>query len=96
MKFEWDENKNNKNVEKHHIDFEEASEIFEDGDRINYPDDRKNYGEKRWITIGTVLEFIYTVVYTIRRDAIRMISARRANRKEREWYNNRLNKKGNE
>lgn len=85
-----------KNLDKHYIDFEEASEIFEDQNRINYPDDRNDYGEKRWITIGKVLEFIYTVVYTIRRGAIRIISAQRANKKEREWYFNRLNQNNNE
>ncbi len=96
MSFEWDENKNQKNKYKHDIDFKESSEIFEDKNRINYPDKRKNYGEKRWVTIGRVLDFVYTSVYTIRNKNIRIISARRANKKEREWYYNRLNKNNNE
>ncbi len=96
MNFEWDENKNKQNNDKHDIDFNEAKEIFEDEDRINYPDERKDYGEKRWITIGKVLDFIYTVVYTLRSGVVRIISARRANKKERDWYNNRVKKNKNE
>lgn len=86
MEFEWDENKNKSNQEKHGIDFNDAKDIFNDPNRINSEDNRKDYGEKRWIAIGMVANIFFTVVYTIR-DAIRIISARRSNRKERQEYN---------
>lgn len=96
MDFEWDEHKNKKNKQKHDIDFEEASKIFEDINRVVYPDQRKDYGEKRLIAIGVVFDLIYNVVFTIRNGIIRLISARRANKKERLFYFEHLNKQNNE
>ena len=86
MKFEWDENKNKLNKEKHNVDFNDAKEVFRDESRTNSKDDRHDYGERRWITVGTVANIFLTIVYTVR-DAIRIISARRSNRKERQEYN---------
>jgi len=91
MQFEWDENKNKSNQQKHGIDFNDAKDIFKDENRTNSEDNRKDYGEKRWITIGIVANVFLTVVYTIR-DAIRIISARRSNRKERQEYNDNKRK----
>ena len=53
MTFEWDENKNNKNLEKHGIDFKTATKIFQ-STRLTKVDSRKNYGEVRHITIGLI------------------------------------------
>ena len=89
MKFEWDENKNKSNQKKHGINFDEAKEIFNDVNRLNSQDNRKKYGEKRWITIGKILKTNIIVVYTIRNTTIRIISARMANKKERIKYNNK-------
>jgi len=50
MKFEWDENKNRINKEKHDISFEEAKEVFDDALHISKLDYRFNYFEERWIT----------------------------------------------
>ena len=86
MEFEWDENKNKKNKEKHGISFEEAKEVFKDEDRVEYQDFRRDYGEERWKVIGQIFGAIITVIYTIRKTAKRLISARRASRKERERY----------
>jgi len=86
MEFEWAENKNKLNKEKHDIEFNDAKEVFNDPKRTNSEDKRKDYGEKRWITIGKVANVFLTVVYT-GRDAIRIISARRSNSKERNEYN---------
>lgn len=88
MDFEWDENKNKSNQEKHGVDFTDAKDVFDDTNRTNSEDNRKDYGEKRWITIGMVSNALLTVVYTIR-DAIRIISARRSNKKERQEYNDK-------
>ncbi len=88
MKFEWDENKNKSNQEKHGIDFNDASDVFKDKNRKTSPDLRKDYGEDRWITIGKLIDTIIVVVYTIRAATYRIISARYAKKKERQTYNN--------
>lgn len=88
MNFEWDENKNSSNKNKHGYDFNHASKIFDDKSRIKFRDNKKDYGEERWITIGKVLDVILTVVYTIRNSVVRLISARTANKVERNLYNN--------
>ena len=86
MEFEWDIEKDQLNQKKHRISFEEAADIF------RYPtyevtDDRVNYGEARYIAIGSNSKLaIITVVYTEREGRIRLISARRANKQERKLY----------
>ena len=86
MEFEWDENKNQSNQSKHGISFDEAAEIF------RYPiyklvDIRKDYEEVRYIGIGSNSQMIVlTVIFTERESRIRIISARRANKKERKLY----------
>jgi hypothetical protein len=87
MNFEWSEIKNNSNILKHGIDFADAALIFLDYERIEMIDDRKNYNEIRYRTIGIVNEIIIYVVYTIRREVTyRLISARRASKNERHTY----------
>lgn len=86
MEFEWDENKNQANQAKHQISFEEATEIFD------YPiheeiDNRFQYDEIRYVGIGRTRHMvILTVVYTERGSTIRIISARRSTKQERELY----------
>lgn len=86
MKFEWDENKNQLNFQKHGIRFEDIVTLFEDPNRIQFQDLRKDYGETRWKTVGLVFGLIFSVTYTLRGSAIRLISARRASQKERNLY----------
>ena len=88
MDFEWDENKNQKNISKHGVDFNQAKEVFSDKKRTISPDQRANYGEDRWKTVGSILGAIFSVIYTIRQTTIRIISARKANKKERRDYFN--------
>ena len=87
MCFEWDENKNKSNIEKHGIDFEIAKLIFEDKKRKTSLDNRKEYGEERFKTVGKIYGIIMSVVYTYRNAIIRIISARKAGEKERDEYN---------
>lgn len=87
MEFEWDDNKNQINIEKHGIDFNDAKRVFEDLQRQSSEDNRKNYGENRFITIGKISSVVIVLVYTHKDNIIRIISARLANRKEREKYN---------
>ena len=85
MKIEWDTNKNDVNVKKHHISFETAARVFLDEKRLDYYDIVHSINEDRYITIGLVEE-VLVVVYTLRKTRIRMISARLATRKERKLY----------
>ncbi len=88
MEFEWDENKNKRNIIKHQIAFDDAKEVFKDINRKVSPDLRFDYGESRWVTIGKMLDAIIVVVYTCRNKVYRLISARYAKKQEREIYNN--------
>jgi len=83
--FEWDENKNKSNIEKHELDFNYIIQLFA-GYRIFEEDKRKNYGEIRYNTTGEVEGRVYTVAYTIRDKNIRIISARKAHDNERRKY----------
>ena len=94
MKFEWDENKKESNIEKRGIDFEDASEFF-DSPMLIALDTRQNYGEDRWIGLGLLEYHAVVVVYTYRdSDVIRVISMRKALQHERfqyeEFLRNRL------
>ena len=90
MEFEWDEKKNILNVEKHGIDFNDAYEIFNNPTFIKV-DNRKNYQEKRWIGLGKLKNIIVVIAYTKRKNKVRIISIRKANKKERQIYNERIN-----
>ena len=83
MKFEWDENKNVINKEKHKISFETAAYVFDDPYCIEMFDFEHSIDEDRYIAIGKVGEVLF-VVFTERKDTIRLISARLAT--ERELY----------
>ena len=86
MEFEWDENKNQQNKQKHGISFEEAQEIF-NGIVFTAIDDRFDYEEIREISIGAIRGVvIVTVAHTERQNKIRLISARKATPKERKQY----------
>ncbi|MDR3296993.1 MAG: BrnT family toxin [Prevotellaceae bacterium] len=91
MTFEWDENKRLSNLAKHGLDFADALRVFQDPYRKDDVDDRKNYGEARVNTIGVFIdEVIIVVTHTNRNSVTRLISARRANKKERRnYYGNR-------
>ena len=89
MTFEWDNNKEQINIKKHGMDFETASRVFDDENRIEIYDDLHSDYEDRYITIGMIDEItcIAMVVYTERgTDVIRIISARKATPKERRKY----------
>jgi uncharacterized DUF497 family protein len=94
MLFEWDENKREKTLRERGIDFIDAAMIWEDASRQERVDNRHSYGEKRVQTIGKVAFGILLVVYTERvredgQDVIRIISVRKASRKERKEYETR-------
>lgn len=85
MKFEWDENKNIINKEKHKISFETAVYVFNDPYYIEMFDFEHSVDEDRYIAIGKVGDVLF-VVFTERKDTIRLISARLATNTERSLY----------
>jgi uncharacterized DUF497 family protein len=86
VEFEWDILKAASNVEKHGVDFDTATEIFDDPDLIVIIDSR-TYGERRYKAIGASRGMILFAAYTMRGEGVcRIISARRASRRERSAY----------
>ncbi len=92
MRYEWDESKNERNLEKHGLSFETASLVFDDPNALSIPDRIEN-GEERWQTIGMIENIVIVMVaHTIKletetqEEVIRIISARKATRAERQEY----------
>ena len=83
--FEWDEEKAAANLKEHKVDFYDAVRVFEDDNRKEYYDAAHSDEEDRYITIGMADDVLF-VVYVERRERIRLISARPANRRERRLY----------
>lgn len=78
-KYEWDEPKRLSNLEKHEIDFSTV-EYFEWNSAVVVPSNRQ--GERRFAATGYIGNRLFTVIYTMRGDLIRVISMRKASRKE--------------
>jgi uncharacterized protein len=89
MKFEWDTKKNQNNYDKHGLSFEDADLVFE-GETISFKDDREDYGEERFITLGELKKRVVVVVHTQREFVTRIISMRKANEREKKIYFKRL------
>ncbi len=89
MKFEWDENKSRLNKKKHGLTFDEAQTVFFDEDAIEYPDPDHSEEEERFLLLGRSYQLRVLVVCHCFRKAesvIRIISARKATRKEGQAY----------
>lgn len=85
--FEWDKGNQNKNFFKHHVTDEECEEIFFDDKKRILKDIIHSSREDRYVLIGkTKKNRILFIVFTIRKDKIRVISARDLNKKERKLY----------
>jgi len=82
MEFEWDPTKHERNLRTRGIGFDEASLIFE-GEVIEWPDTRTDYGKIRMNAIGEVNGKVLRVAYTMRGDVVRIITVWKANRKDR-------------
>ena len=86
MRFEWDENKNKSNIEKHDIDFHDAALIFS-APMYVISDDRYDYGEERSVGFGLLDSRVVTVAFTEpEEDVVRIISIRRASAYEQKQY----------
>ena len=91
MEFEWDERKRAANLEKHGLDFLDARTIWRKP--VLDPCAERRVGAERRLTALGVIgedEFIVAVVYTVRGEILRLISARRARRNERQLYQDRF------
>ena len=87
MEFEWDNNKAITNLQKHGVSFSEAATVFGDPLSITFPDPDHSINESRFITIGlSTSGKIIILVHTDRGDRLRIISARKATRKEQRFY----------
>jgi uncharacterized DUF497 family protein len=85
VNFEWDPAKAVSNLAKHGIDFEDAEEVLADPRKLNRPDPGR-YDEPRFRVVGKAQGKVLFVSYTIRSATYRIISVRRASRRERRAY----------
>ncbi|MDD2499401.1 MAG: BrnT family toxin [Geobacter sp.] len=91
MKFEWDTQKERQNIEKHKITFVDAGHVFADPWQLNLFDEDHSDDEDRWVVIGMIPDSsVLLVVHTMRisgnEQMVRIISARKATKRERETY----------
>jgi uncharacterized protein len=89
LRLEWDEAKNQANTAKHGLSFADADLVFS-GPCVTFEDDRFDYGEERLITLGSLLGRPVVIAHTPRDKGTRIISMRKANRREQEIYRKRL------
>lgn len=85
MGFQWEPEKDAANQAKHLIGFRQAAEIFR-GFRLTREDTRRDYGERRFIALGLYDDAVLRVVYVQRAGDIRIISAWKASRHDRQVY----------
>jgi uncharacterized DUF497 family protein len=87
MEFEWDEDKAGANRKKHKVEFGEAATVFGDALSATFPDPDHSRDEDRYITIGTSeRDRVLIVSHADREGRVRIISARKATRRERKAY----------
>lgn len=89
MEFEWNEAKSDETYAARGFDFAYAALLFDDPHRIEREDLRRDYGEPRWQTIGSIDGRVFFVAFTLRGAAVRIISARRAHDNEEREYHDR-------
>jgi len=85
VRFAWDDKKRDSNLDKHAFDFEDVPEVFS-GVTLTVKDDRFEYGEHRFITLGMLKDIVVVVAHTETDAEIRIISMRKATRNEQEKY----------
>jgi hypothetical protein len=85
VRFTWSEAKRESNLAKHHLDFEDVMLVF-NGGTLTFEDKRFWYGEKRYITLGLLNDKPVHIVHTAYAEEIRIISFRKATRREARFY----------
>lgn len=91
IEFEWDERKSGNCFRERGFDFAYAAQVFFDPKRMVRQDTRRDYGEDRFQVMGDIDGRLFVVVYTTRYHVIRIFSARKANQREVQCYENRTN-----
>ena len=81
MRFTWDEAKRDRNLSDHGLDFADAAEVFA-GPTFTFEDDRFDYGERRFVTLGILRGMVVSMVHTETPRTIRVISFRKATKNE--------------
>jgi hypothetical protein len=89
MRYEWDAAKRPGNFAKHGLDFADVELVF-DGPCVTFEDSRFDYGEERLITLGLLAGRVVIIAHAPRGEATRIISMRKANRREQKIYQERL------
>nr|VFK15516.1 MAG: hypothetical protein BECKLPF1236A_GA0070988_1012710 [Candidatus Kentron sp. LPFa]VFK30767.1 MAG: hypothetical protein BECKLPF1236C_GA0070990_1011911 [Candidatus Kentron sp. LPFa] len=82
MHFTWHEPKRQANLKNHRVDFADAPHVFA-GQTFTFEDNREDYGERRWVTLGLLGLKVMVIVHTETDNEIRVISMREANNNER-------------
>jgi len=85
MAIEFDREKRDRTLRERGLDFADAAEVFA-GPVMTSPDNRRDYGEERFITLGVLAAKIVALVWTQRGEKHRVISMRYANERERKKY----------
>ena len=85
MQYEWDEAKRQSNIQKHGIDFLGIEKVFA-GQTITILDDRIDYGEPRFVTVGLLQDRVVVIAHTETDEVIRIISIRKATKNEKIRY----------
>jgi uncharacterized DUF497 family protein len=85
MEFTWDETKRKSNLANHGLDFADAQAVFA-GATFTFEDDRFDYGEQRFITLGLLRGAVVVIAHTEQDDTVRVISMRKATRHEQKTY----------
>jgi len=88
MNFEWDEAKSDACFAQRGFDFAYAARAFFDPNRLIQADTRHSYGEARYLLKGKIEQRLFVVVYTPRQGFVRIISARKASKRELKHYEN--------
>jgi uncharacterized DUF497 family protein len=85
MRFEWDEAKRRSNLKRHGFDFEDGEKVFA-GETVSDLDDRFDYGERRFLTLGLLEGKVVALTHTEIDGVVRLISLRKASKNEEKVY----------
>ena len=85
VRFSWDETKKRSNLKKHKLDLADAKLVFA-GPTFTFEDNRFDYGEQRWISMGLLGDAVIVIVHTETEDKIHVISMRKAEKSEQPLY----------
>ena len=87
--FEWDEQKSRENLSKHGLSFHDAGTVFR-GPCLTFEDERFEYGEQRFVTVGQLEGRVVVIAHTYRGENTRIVSMRKAGSRERNYFQERL------